>query len=115
MKRGEVWWADLDPRSGSERRCRRPVLVISHDAFNRTVGWRSVIVVPLSTSAAQARRGPTAVALPRGTAGLPRESVALCHQVTTLDRAKLRQAVGTVPPARLSDVVAGLKAAMDLP
>jgi len=29
---------------------RRPVIVISHDAFNQTQGWRSIIVVPLSTS-----------------------------------------------------------------
>jgi len=33
MRRGEVWWAQLEPRSGSEQRGRRPVVVISHDAF----------------------------------------------------------------------------------
>jgi mRNA-degrading endonuclease toxin of MazEF toxin-antitoxin module len=33
MKRGEVYWADLVPRSGSEQQGRRPVIVISHDAF----------------------------------------------------------------------------------
>lgn len=110
-----MWWAALEPRSGSEQRGRRPVVVISHDAFNRTEAWRSVIVVPLSTSAAQSRRGPTAVVLPRGSVGLPRQSTALCHQVTTLDRAKLGQAVGTVAPALLIEIVAGLKAAMDLP
>jgi mRNA-degrading endonuclease toxin of MazEF toxin-antitoxin module len=115
MTRGEVWWADLAPRSGSEQRGRRPVIVVSHDAFNRTSGWRSVIVVPLSTAATQARRGPTAVPLPRGTAGLPRGNVALCHQVTTLDRAKLHSSVGTLPLPRLAEVEAGLKAAMDLP
>ena len=50
MKRGEVWWADLVPRSGSEQRGRRPVVVVSHDAFHRIEGWRSIIVVPLSTA-----------------------------------------------------------------
>ena len=91
MKRGEVYWADLAPRSGSEQQGRRPVIVISHDAFNQTQGWRSIIVVPLSTSTAQAGRGPSAVLLSQGTAGLGKESVALCHQVTTLDRSKLTQ------------------------
>jgi mRNA interferase MazF len=114
MKRGEVWWAHLAPRSGSEQRGRRPVVIISHDAFNRAAGWRSVIVVPLSTSARQAARGPTAVALPRGTAGLRRESVALCHQVTTLDREKLHQQVGTLPSVAVAAVADGLKAAMAL-
>ena len=58
MKRGEVYWADLVPRSGSEQQGRRPVIVVSHDAFNQTQGWRSIIVVPLSTSAAQGGVGP---------------------------------------------------------
>ncbi|MBI2893761.1 MAG: type II toxin-antitoxin system PemK/MazF family toxin [Deltaproteobacteria bacterium] len=114
MIRGEVWWADLAPRSGSEQRGRRPVVVVSHDAFNRAAGWRSVIVVPVSTSSRQAKRGPTAVALPRGAGGLARESVALCHQVTTLDRAKLWRHVGTLPTGSLEAIAHGLKAALDL-
>jgi mRNA interferase MazF len=114
MKRGEVWWADLVPRSGSEQHGRRPVVVVSHDAFNRADGWRSIIVVPLSTSARQAGRGPTAVLVPRGKAGLAKECVALCHQVTTLDRAKLTKHVGTLPAPLLGALAEGLKAAMDL-
>jgi mRNA interferase MazF len=114
MKRGEVWWADLVPRSGSEQRGRRPVVIVSHDAFNRTANWRSIIVVPLSTSVRQAGRGPTAVHVPRGSSGLSRESVALCHQVTTLDRGKLTKQVGTLSVPLVSAVSVGLKAALDL-
>lgn len=51
MKRGEVYWADLAPRSGFEQQGRRSVVVISHDAFNKTQGRRSINFVPLSTSA----------------------------------------------------------------
>lgn len=36
MKRGEVYLADLAPRSGSEQQGRRPVIVLSHDVFNQT-------------------------------------------------------------------------------
>ena len=115
MKRGEVYWADLAPRSGSEQRGRRPVVVISHDAFNQTPGWRSIIVVPLSTSVAQAGRGPSAVLLSQGAAGLSQDSIALCHQVTTLDRAKLTQRIGELKSTELSQVEDGIKAAMDLP
>src|SRR5215204_4047492 len=99
MNRGEVYWADLVPRSGSEQQGRRPVVVISHDAFNQTQGWRSIIVVPLSTSQAQAGRGPTAVLLSQGAAGMRKESVVLCHQVTTLDRSKLTQRIGALSSA----------------
>src|SRR5437660_9371802 len=77
MKRGEVYWADLAPRSGSEQQGRRPVIVISHNAFNESQNWRSVIVVPVSRSAAQSRHGPWAVSLPQGSGGLARASVAV--------------------------------------
>jgi mRNA interferase MazF len=114
MKRGDVFWAELAPRSGTEQRGRRPVIVVSNDGFNMTPGWRSVIVVPVSTSEAQARRGPTAVSLPSGAGGLTKTSIALCHQVTTLDRAKLAERVGVLPAALLATVDGGLKAALDL-
>lgn len=114
MNRGDLYWADLTPRSGSEQKGRRPVLIVSHDAFNQTPGWRSVIVVPISTSASQAKRGPTAIPLPKGVGGLKQDSVALCHQVTTLDRAKLTQRLGVLPLDLLDQVEEGLKGALDL-
>ncbi|MFZ2948313.1 MAG: type II toxin-antitoxin system PemK/MazF family toxin [Desulfuromonadaceae bacterium] len=114
MKRGDIYWATLAPRSGSEQSGRRPVIVLSHDAFNQTPGWRSIIVVPVSTSAAQARRGPTVVALSAGTAGLASESCAVCHQVTTLDRAKLTDKIGALPPDVLALVEQALLASVDI-
>jgi mRNA interferase MazF len=114
MKRGEVYWADLIPRSGSEHAGRRPVILVSHNGFNQTPGWRSIIVVPISTSSSQGKRGPTVIELAGGTAGLPKTSFAVCHQVTTLDRAKLARRLGTLSSESLSEVEEGLRAAMDL-
>ena len=59
-------------------------------------------------------RGPSAVLLRRGTAGLRKDSVVLCHQVTTLDRAKLLQRIGTLSSLDIGFIEDGLKAAMDL-
>ena len=114
MKRGDVFWATLSPRSGSEQSGRRPVIILSHDAFNQTPGWRSIIVIPVSTSAVQARRGPTVVALSAGTAGLPAESSAICHQITTLDRAKLTDKMGELPQDVLTLLERALLAAVDI-
>lgn len=114
MRRGDVYWADIVPRSGSEQAGRRPVIIVSHDAFNEVPGWRSVIVVPISTSAAQSKRGPTAVYLPRGVAGLKKDSIALCHQITTLDRVKITEQIGALSPGILNEVEQGIRAAIDL-
>jgi mRNA interferase MazF len=90
------------------------VIVVSDDGFNQTPHWRSIIVVPISTSASQSRRGPTVIEIPAGAGGLPRKSIAVCHQITTLDRAKLAKKVGALPSEILGEVEQGLKAAMDL-
>jgi mRNA interferase MazF len=89
-------------------------VIVSHDAFNQTPAWRSVIVVPLATSEAQRRRGPTAVPVRRGAAGLARDGVALCHQVTTLDRTKLTRRIGALTAALLHDLDEGLRVALAL-
>jgi len=70
--------------------------VVSNDGFNAIDGWRSVIVIPCSTSDAQRARGPTAVPLRKGAGGLRKSSVAVCHPITTLERDKLitREALG---------------------
>lgn len=114
MRRGDIYWADLRPRSGSEQRGQRPCIVVSHNAFNQTPNWQSIIVVPVSTSKRQALRGPTAIPLSKGTGNLSQASIALCHQVTTLDRAKLTQYVGTLKIEHLREINKGLKAALDL-
>ncbi|MBI4246398.1 MAG: type II toxin-antitoxin system PemK/MazF family toxin [Candidatus Rokubacteria bacterium] len=114
MRRGDVLWADLSPRSGSEQRGWRPVILVSHDGFNALAGWRSVIVVPLSRSGAQARRGPTAVPLSTDAGGLAKPGVALCHQVTTLDRGKLGRRIGALSSDTLAAIDRGLRIALDL-
>lgn len=114
MRRGEIYWAHLVPRSGSEQTGRRPVIVMSHDGFNQTPTWKSIIVVPISTSGSQGKRGITVVEIPRGTGGLPNTSFAVCHQLTTLDRAKLTKRIGALPDEILKDVEGGLKAALDM-
>ena len=114
MKRGDIWVAHLKPRSGSEQKGTRPVIVVSHDGFNMTPGWRSIIVVPISTSPAQGERGPTAVRLPKAAGGLRQESVALCHQITTVDRAKLSQCLGTLDQDLLRQVEEGIRIGVGL-
>lgn len=113
MTRGEVYWADLAPRSGSEQSGRRPVVILSHNAFNHAPGWNSIIVVPLSTSPKQPKRGPTVVLVPASTWGLAGTGVVLCHQITTLDRSKFFNRIGAVSNTLLRSIENGVKAAID--
>lgn len=53
------------------------MIVVSHDGFNQAAAWRSIIVVPISTSASQGKRGPTVVEIPHGTTGLSKAGLAV--------------------------------------
>jgi mRNA-degrading endonuclease toxin of MazEF toxin-antitoxin module len=52
--------------------------------------------------------------LPQGTGGLKQDCAAICHQITTLDRSKLTQRIGSLPELAMREVEAGIRAAIDL-
>ena len=112
MRRGEIWWADLEEPSGSSPGYRRPVIVIQADAFNRSrIG--TVIAVVL-TSNARLVDAPGNVLIERKQSGLPRDSIANVSQVVTLDRGYLSERVCKLPPRTMASIDAGLRLALDL-
>ena len=100
--RGDIYFVELSPRSGSEQRGRRPCVIVSTDAFNRARGWRSVTVIPLTTSPRWLEESHTTVVLQAGEANLPKRCAALAHQITTIDRTKLdNRKVGSLSAGKL--------------
>lgn len=114
MKRGEVYRIRLEPRSGSEQRGVRPAVLLTADTLTQARNWSSFIVVPVSTSESQIRRGDTAIFLPAGAGGLIKDSVVLCHQVTTVDRSKLLSILGVLSASELALIELGVLNAMGI-
>lgn len=114
MVRGEVYMVRLEPRSGSEQGGMRRILV-SHDSFNQVDTWRSVTVVPLTSSARWTKTSPTTVVFEAGEAGLTKDCAALAHQVTTVDRSKLvLPPLGRLSQERVAEVGQALRNYLDL-
>jgi mRNA interferase MazF len=84
---GPLRWAiviaGLDPTVGHEQRGVRRVLVVSYEAFHRS---GMATVCPIS---ARPPRYPGEIALPRGHAGQTEDAVILCHQIRTVDLARV--------------------------
>jgi mRNA interferase MazF len=87
-KRGEVWWADLNPTRGSEQSGARPVVIFQNDFINRFT--TTVIAIPLTTNLRRASL-PSCLFIPQGEGGLSEDSVALCHQIRVLDKTRLQR------------------------
>ncbi|HEY3242592.1 MAG TPA: type II toxin-antitoxin system PemK/MazF family toxin [Phycisphaerae bacterium] len=101
MKRGEVWMVDFGTPSGPERARQRPAIVLQDDAL--TAALTTVIVLPLTTNLKRLAL-PTTVLVRAGEAGLPRDSVVLCHQVQVRGKARLLSRIGELAPDRLAEV-----------
>lgn len=86
MRRGEIYYADLNPSSGSEINQRRPVLIVSNDANNRAAN--TVTVLPITSNVTRVH--PFEVLLPVNESGLPKPSKAQAQQIRTISKERLR-------------------------
>ena len=112
MKRGEVWWAELDAPSGADPGGRRPVLIVQADAFNAS--RIDTVLVAIVTTNLRLADPPGNVRVPRGTAGLPSESVVNVSQVATIDKELLVKRIGRMPPSLMAEIDAGLRLVLDI-
>ena len=112
MRRGEIWWASLPGPRRSEPGCRRPVIIIQADAFNRST-IRTAMVAPLTSNLLLAD-APGNIKLSRRATGLPKSSVVNVSQVLTLDRSYLISRVKALPDSKIRDIDDGLRLALGL-
>lgn len=93
IKRGDIYYAKLNPVIGSEQGGTRPVLIISNDIGNKN---SPTVIIAAITS-----RVHTKAKLPTHTAvidfqGLDNDSIILLEQIRTIDKKRLREYLGTL-------------------
>jgi mRNA-degrading endonuclease toxin of MazEF toxin-antitoxin module len=103
MKRGEIWLVSLDPTSGHEQKGRRPVFIVSPEAFNRVT--KVPVVLPITTGGSFARTAGFAVSL--SGAGTQTIGVVRCDQPRALDLvARGGKRLESAPDAIVDEVLA---------
>ncbi len=94
FKKWSIWRADLDPVIGSEQGKSRPVLIISEDDINELLNI--VNIIPITSRKPDRIVYPNESLLPEGKSGLEKESLALCHQIRTIDKKRLSKKYGQI-------------------
>ena len=88
MLRGEIWWVDFDPSTGSEIRKTRPAVIVSNDAANRHLS--RVMAMPLTSKTERVYPGEAVV-----TVG-GQQSKAMADQIMAADKRRLRSRLGVL-------------------
>ena len=104
IRRGDLFYADLDPVVGSEQGGIRPVLVIQNDVGN----YFSPTVVAAAITSRKAKNSlPTHILL-ENVPGLAPTSLLLLEQLRTIDRKRLRGYIGRISKEKMLEVDAAL-------
>lgn len=94
IKRGDVYYAELNPVIGSEQGGTRPVLIISNDIGNKHSP--TVIVAPITSRVHTKAKLPTHISV-KDFDGLDKDSIILLEQIRTIDKQRLKQYIGMIP------------------
>lgn len=111
IRRGDLFWVNLNPTRGSEQAGRRPVLVIQNDVGNEVAP--TTVIAPLTTKKFS-KEYPTNVHLSKGTGGLRSDSVILLSQIRTIDKRRLEKKIGCLPETHLERVNLAIRISLGL-
>ena len=106
IDRGAVYWIVLDDDRGTPG-LAHPHVVVQDDVFNHS-RIATVVVCALTSNLDRARE-PGNVLLDLGEADLPRQSVVVVSQISSVDKTRLGARIGTLSSARVDQIIAGLR------
>ncbi len=99
IKRGDIYYCDLDPVKGSVQGGVRPVVIIQNQTGNKN---SSTLIVAVITTIIKKVNQPTHLAIGERF-GLPKDSMIMFEQIRTIDKCELLDFVGKIND---SDVIA---------
>ena len=100
IRRGALFYADLDPVIGSEQGGTRPILILQNDVGNY---FSPTVVAAAITSRRDKTHLPTHVLL-EDVPGLAPTSLLLLEQIRTVDRRRLRGYIGQISKKKMKEI-----------
>lgn len=111
FRRGEIYFADLDPHYGSEQGGKRPVIVIQNNTGNKFAP--TVIVAAVTSKVSKKPNQPTHVLIDRNPA-FSRPSMVLLEQIFTIDKERIQQLLGQATMDEMYQINEALMNSLDL-
>lgn len=107
IDRGDVFWIAPDDARGPAPGYSHPHVVVQDDVFNHS-RVDTVIVCALTSNLDKVNE-PGNVLLDEGEADLPKQSVVIVSQISSVQKTRLGEKIGALSAARVDQVLAGLR------
>ena len=107
INRGDVFWIEPDDSRGPAPSYSHPHVVVQDDVFNHS-RITTVVVCALTSNLHRASE-PGNVLLDVGEGNLPRQSVVVVSQISSVEKARLGDWIGSLSDARVEQILAGLR------
>jgi len=104
IRRGDIYYAELNPVIGSEQGGTRPVLIISNNTGNR---FSQTVIIAAITSRPKKGKLSTHFSLD-GIAGLPADSIILFEQIRTIDKKRLKERMAQLDEQSMEEITSPL-------
>lgn len=107
IRRGDVFWVAPDDARGPVPSYAHPHVVVQDDVFNDS-RITTVVVCALTSNLNRASE-PGNVLLDAGEANLPKQSVVVVSQISSIDKTRLGARLGSLSDARVEQILDGLR------
>jgi mRNA interferase MazF len=107
VNRGDLFWIAPDESHGAALPYSHPHVVVQDDVFNHS-RITTVIVCALTTNLDKAAE-PGNVLLDIGEGNLPKQSVVVVSNISSVDKSRLGPRIGALSQERVDQIVAGLR------
>lgn len=107
IRRGDIFWVEPDESRDSLPGVPHPHVVVQEDVFNRS-RITTVIVCALTSNLNRATE-PGNLLLEPGEGSLPKQSVVVVSQVSSIPKTRLGERIGTLSEDRVEQILAGLR------
>jgi mRNA interferase MazF len=111
LRRGDIFYAQLNPVIGSEQGGMRPVLVIQNDIGNQYSP--TTIIIAITSQIVKAKL-PTHVEISAKKCGMEKDSVILTEQIRTIDKSRLKQKVANLDDDTMGKVNKAIQVSLGL-
>lgn len=108
VKRGDIYYAALNPVLGSEQGGTRPVLILQNEVGNKF----SPTVIVAAITGRRKKQMPTHVSL--HIPELPKDSIVLLEQLRTIDKQRLREYVAHLGNAQMEKIERAIDISLEM-